>query len=216
VDDRDRYDEKLTRILRGAASIFARKGYHQASIRDIAAETQISLAGLYYYFRSKEELLFLIQDHCFTTLLERVGEAVERESDPEEQLRVFVRIHLSFFVASMDEMKVLSHEAQALTGDFRTQVQGKKRRYVSLVDGILDRLRPADSGLPTRISTLSLFGMLNWIYTWYRPDRDPAADLLADQMTHIFLHGFLEPGPADASSVPGSPAPSLGQFWPET
>src|SRR5215210_4171661 len=80
TDERSAYDEKLESILRTAASIFAEKGYHQASIRDIARATGVSLSGLYYYFDSKEELLFLIQDHAFGTLtgnLERMLEGVE-------------------------------------------------------------------------------------------------------------------------------------------
>ena len=86
MHEREGYDEKLSRILRIAAETFAERGYHQASIRDIAAATGVSLSGLYYYFRSKEELLFLIQDHVFGEILDRASRAlseVEAES-PED------------------------------------------------------------------------------------------------------------------------------------
>ncbi|MEX0979486.1 MAG: helix-turn-helix domain-containing protein, partial [Gemmatimonadota bacterium] len=94
MDERPTYDEKLARILRESAAVFAEKGYHRASIRDIAAATGVSLSGLYYYFSSKEELLFLIQEHCFGTILERLREDLERVSRPQDRLRLLVRNHL--------------------------------------------------------------------------------------------------------------------------
>jgi AcrR family transcriptional regulator len=62
------YDRKLEGILRQAAALFCAQGYHQASMRDIARTTGVSLAGLYYYFPSKEHLLYLIQSHALETL----------------------------------------------------------------------------------------------------------------------------------------------------
>lgn len=215
MHEREGYDEKLSRILRIAAETFAERGYHQASIRDIAAATGVSLSGLYYYFRSKEELLFLIQDHVFGEILDRASRAlseVEAES-PEDQLRTFVHIHLSFFVDNMAEMRVLSHEARALSGDFRERVGDKKREYTALVQGILARLRPDRPESDLRLATFSLFGMLNWIYTWYKPGRDPSAETLAREMSGLFLMGFLAAGRGDEEPAPPV-ADASGSFWP--
>ena len=63
------YDEKLQQILKTSAKIFANKGFHRTSVRDISRAAKMSLAGLYYYFTTKEELLYLIQERCFVTLL---------------------------------------------------------------------------------------------------------------------------------------------------
>src|ERR1700674_31861 len=102
--DVSRHGQKLEFILRTAARIFAEKGYHSSSMRDISRATKVSLAGLYHYCRSKEELLFLIQDHCFGRVLHRLEERLHGESDPIEKLRIFVDNHLSFFAANMAEM----------------------------------------------------------------------------------------------------------------
>ena len=213
MDEREAYDEKLSRILRGAAETFSQRGYHQASIRDIAAATGVSLSGLYYYFRSKEELLFLIQDHVFGEILSRARQAVGEVDSPDDQLKIFVRIHLTFFVENMDEMRVLSHEAAVLSGDFREAVLSKKREYTSLVQGILTRLRPDRSESDLRLATFSLFGMLNWLYTWYRPGRDAPVEVLSREMSHIFLKGFLDSGSAGEAPAP-SVADATGSFWP--
>src|ERR1041384_6519313 len=106
-----KYDQKLEFILRTAARIFAEKNYHSTSMRDISRETNVSLAGLYYYCKSKEELLFLIQDNCFGRVHERLQERLQDAGDAVEKLRLVIENHLSFFAANMAEMKVLSHEA---------------------------------------------------------------------------------------------------------
>ena len=186
------YDDKLERLLRIAAAVFAEKGYHPASIRDISRATGTSLSGLYYYFRSKEELLFLIQDHCFTTVLENLQARLRGVAAPEERLRILVHNHLRFFAANMNEMKVLSHEAASLNGEYRHRVNAHKKQYVEQCTSIMAALRPDDSPAEQRAAALSLFGMMNWIYTWYHPERDLPVDELAAMMTRIFLGGYSE------------------------
>ena len=132
-----RYDQKLEFILRNAARIFAEKGYHSTSMRDISRETGVSLAGLYHYCKSKEELLFLIQDNCFGRVLERLQERLGETDGAVEKLRLVIENHLSFFAANMAEMKVLSHEADSLAGEWHTHVSGKKQQYTKLVRKIL-------------------------------------------------------------------------------
>lgn len=214
MDERPTYDEKLASILKAAAAIFADKGYHQASIRDIAAATGISLSGLYYYFSSKEELLFLIQDHCFGTILERLEADLRDVRDPADRLRVTIRNHLSFFVNNMREMKVLSHEADSLTSEYRHRVNAKKKRYTEVVTGILSELRPQGSAVDLRVATFALFGMMNWIYNWYHPGRDVGVDELAENMTHIFLSGYLSPLSAlRAPAVASGEAEARASIW---
>src|SRR5947209_4145159 len=135
--DLSRYDQKLELILRTSARIFAEKSYHSTSMRDISRATGMSLAGLYHYCKSKEELLFLIQDHCFGRVLEHLEQRISGIEDPFERLRVFIDNHLSFFAANMAEMKVLSHEAESLGGDLHKHVSTKKEKYAKLARRIL-------------------------------------------------------------------------------
>ena len=213
MEERAAHDEKLALILRSAAAIFAEKGYHQASIRDISRATGISLSGLYYYVRSKEEILFRIQEHSFATVAENLERVLDGVSDPEERLRLLVENHLRFFVNNMKEMKVLSHEATALTGEPRARVNALKRGYQDACTALLAQLRPDRSRDQLRVATFALFGMMNWIYNWYRPGRDPGVEELAGEMTRIFLHGHLAVGPAAAEVADrpgaGAPPPSI-------
>src|SRR2546427_11323970 len=88
------YDERLQYILKTSAKIFAEKGFHRTSVRDIARATKMSLAGLYYYFTTKEELLYLIQERCFVTLLQRWERAAAPDMDVRTRIRIFAEHHL--------------------------------------------------------------------------------------------------------------------------
>jgi AcrR family transcriptional regulator len=203
---RPAYDAKLRHILRGAAKAFARKGYHSASIRDVSREAGVSLSGLYYYVESKEELLFLIQDHAFGTVLESAERAVAGAADPATALRRLIDAHVRYFVANMDEMKVLSHEADSLTGQYRRSVDDKKRRYTRVCQDALLALR-SDPGVDVRVATFALFGMINWIYTWYRPERDAPVTELVDDLHQLFLRGYC------GSESPSASAGASAAGW---
>jgi AcrR family transcriptional regulator len=192
--DLSRRDQKLEHILRTSARIFAEKSYHSTSMRDISRATGVSLAGLYHYCKSKEELLFLIQDHCFGRVVDRLEERIKGVSDPLEKLRTLIDNHLCFFAANMAEMKVLSHEAESLAGDLHAQVATKKERYARLARRILREIQDGETNKPSvdlTVATYALFGMMNWIYNWYDSSGKLPVNQLVDNITRLFLNGFL-------------------------
>jgi len=161
-------------------------------MRDLSRASGMSLAGLYYYFESKERLLFLIQKHTFTTIVQRLKARLQGVSEPEQQIRIFILNHLEYFLANPASMKVLSHEADALKNGSASEVAAIKREYYRICIGLLDDLK-REFGLQftTRIAVLSLFGMMNWIYTWHNPRVDADAEQLAREMSDIFLSGVM-------------------------
>ena len=201
--NRRAFDRKLRFILHHAAHVFSAKGYEGASIRDISRSSGVSLSGLYYYSKSKQELLYLIQSTAFTSILARLEGRLVGLADPAERLRALIHNHLDYFLHNPVEMKVLSHEAEALDGRFRRKVADIKRRYYAIALGIFEELRAAGRVRPVnpRVAVLSLFGMMNWIYTWHRPKVDPRADQLAAIMSRIFLDGVSAGGHACAEET---------------
>jgi AcrR family transcriptional regulator len=195
MNQSSRYDQKLELILRTSARIFAEKSYHSTSMRDIARATGVSLAGLYHYCKSKEELLFLIQDHCFGRVLERLEQRIAGVDEPLTKLHIFIDNHLSFFAANMAEMKVLSHEAESLEGEMHRHVSTKKDRYARRARKILREIQDERRQQPVdlTVATYALFGMMNWIYNWYDPGGKLSVRQLVDNITRLFLSGFLSP-----------------------
>jgi AcrR family transcriptional regulator len=193
------HERKQKRVLDAAAAVFADRGFHRASVRDVVAEAGMSLAGMYHYFPSKADLLHEIAVRAFDSLLARLDSAPP--GTPRQRLTMFVRNHLSFFLSRPHEMKVLVRETECLPEPLAAEVAERKRRYYQRCHDIL---REMDAGRrdedDLRLATLALFGMLNWTYSWYRPERDGSAERLTERMLALFLDGFL------GRSVPGGNA----------
>ena len=151
-------------------------------------------------------------------MLQRLEERLHGESDPIAKLRVFVDNHLSFFAANMAEMKVLSHEAESLAGDLHEHVSTRKRQYTRAARKILSEVQQAAASSPrtprrsarlkgnprpvdVTVATYALFGMMNWIYNWYDPRGKLSVNQLVDNITRLFLSGFL--APAERTAVQG-------------
>jgi AcrR family transcriptional regulator len=208
----NRFDRRLGHILDHATEVFCEKGYEGASMRDLSRATGMSLAGLYYYFESKERLLFLIQKHTFTTILETLKTRLENVTDPEQRIRIFILNHLEYFVSNQPGLKVLSHEDESLKNGLSSEIAGIKREYYRICLGLMEDLR-RERGLNfnTRTAVMSLFGMINWIYTWYNPRVDGNAEALSERMSDIVLGGIghgRRPAKGQAASTAASTSTS--------
>ena len=186
-----RFYRRLGEVLAHATEVFCEKGYEGASMRDLSRASGMSLAGLYHYFQSKERLLYLIQKHTFTTILEKLKARLHEGAEPEERIRVFILNHLEYFLVNQQGMKVLSHEDEALKNGLGSEIAAIKREYYRICLGIMESLK-SERGLDfdARTAVMSLFGMMNWIYTWYNPRVDGGARELAQRMGDIFLRGI--------------------------
>lgn len=195
-----RFDRRLAKILAHATSVFYEKGYEGASMRDLSRSSGMSLGGMYYYFGSKEKLLYLIQKDTFSTIVERLRDRLKAVENPEERIRVFILNHLEYFLANQKAMKVLSHEDDVLKNSFGAEIRAIKREYYHTCIELLEDYRRAKNlEFSSRIAVLGLFGMMNWLYTWYNPRVDGDAEELARQMGDIFLQGVRK-GSARKSS----------------
>jgi AcrR family transcriptional regulator len=192
-----RFDRRLATLLEHAARIFCEKGYEGASMRDLSRATGMSLAGLYHYFESKEELLYLIQKHTFRTIIDNLRERLKSSADAEERIRIFIESHIAYFLANKEAMKVLTHEDETLKNGYGAEVRAIKREYYRVCLELLEDFQRA-KGLQFsgRLAVMSLFGMMNWIYTWHNPRVDAGPEEMARQMGDIFLRGVLNNGKA--------------------
>ncbi len=111
----DNYDQRLNHLLQVATQVMAREGYHEASMRKVAKEAGVSLAGLYHYFDSKEDMLFRIQFRSFSSLLNNLKEQLHGVDDPTTQLRVLVSGYVAYFSQHLMALKVCSHELDSLS-----------------------------------------------------------------------------------------------------
>jgi AcrR family transcriptional regulator len=195
-------ETRYPQILTSAAQVFARRGFHQASTREIARTAELSLAGLYHYVGGKEELLFLVLDGALDTLLDRLDRALAAADTAETKLLALVGTHLDFAFHHPAELRIINRDHDVLAEPRRSEIAAKRRAYVERGLAILRELDPhGRAGDELLSATNLLLGMLNGIGRppFIRSDDDVRA--LADQVGTLFLYGFLERSAAGHAGV---------------
>lgn len=185
--------ERYEGILDAACGVIARRGFHQASIREIARAAGLSLAGLYHYVGEKDELLFLVLGRALDRLLESLDRNLAEAGTPEGRLLALIQTHLDFGFHHAHALRVINRDHELLTEPRRAEIAARRQAYLQRGLAVLRDLDPhGRSDAELFSATNLLLGMLNGIAT--RPFLRSAGDAraLAVQVGGLFLHGFLE------------------------
>lgn len=198
----------LDGILKECAHLMAKKGYRGTSMRMLARATGRSLAGLYHHFRSKQELLYLINHRSFTLLVTSAERIAGQELSAEERLYAVIASHVRFFNRRKDEMRVMLFGTQDLDAKRGQAISDLKDRYGALVQRVVRDVIQAKNGArlaPSELSrkTFLLFGMMNWIFGWYSPKAHGPEATLVNDIYLAFLRGMV--APRCAHTEPGLP-----------
>lgn len=184
--------ERCTAIVDSACEVFARRGYQAATMRDVARDSHLSLAGIYHYVTGKDELLFLVLDRALDTLLAGLDKTLLDAQGAQARLLALMRTHLEFGFAHPAALRVVNRDWELLDEPRRSEIVAKRRAYIAAGVTILRELDPCARGQEQLYSATNLLlGMLNGIATpsFLRAPRDPAA--VAREVSTLFLHGFL-------------------------
>ena len=173
----------------------ARRGYDGTTMRDLAQATDRSLSGLYHYFRSKEELLFLINFRGFTHLNDTWDRMAEALPSTDQRLFAFIFFHLTYFVEHMDQMRVMTWGTRELESDKARLIQKLKDRYANNARSILLKAaggenKNALNAKRAERQTYLLFGMMNWIFGWYSSRKHGTLTDLINDVYTTYTRGF--------------------------
>jgi AcrR family transcriptional regulator len=185
------FEEKQRGILVSAAAVFAEMGMEKASMAQIAAHSSVSKALLYHYYPSKDALILdIIRTHL--TELEAAIEAADRpDVRPEKRLRLLVRQVLENYRDADNQHKVQLNGTSALSPEQMAEIHAIERRIVKRFSTVIKDINPdLDKDRPLLMPvTMSLFGMMNWVYMWFRPGGPISREEYADIATTLILEG---------------------------
>ena len=202
-------DQKKQKIIDTAAELFHKKGYRSTSLDHVSKELGITKAAIYHYVYSKEEILSIIYIQVLRNIFKNTNKILETDLPPDEKLRLILRNHVkNIIIQPLSMMSVFfSEENQLPEKEFR-EIQAEKNKYNHIVEKIIEEgisqglFRETDP----KLQTFGILGMCNWVYKWYKPDRNfYTPDQIADHFVGLLERGYLKNNLQEMSSVPESP-----------
>ncbi|MBO0737295.1 MAG: TetR family transcriptional regulator [Alphaproteobacteria bacterium] len=195
----------LDEIVSAAAKVFRTKGYHAATVRDIAEEVGILKGSLYHHFASKEELLYLVVKDPIAQMYRTISEIAGAEAAASEKLRRAVLAHLEAFDRHYPHLFVYLRERESVKRRFREMIGFSPKEYERCWQKILregvenGEFRP---DLDIQVASYGLLGMLNWSYKWYDPQGRLSVREVAEEFMSLALAGVGAEQPRAAAPIP--------------
>jgi AcrR family transcriptional regulator len=180
-------------ILEAAALIFSQKGFHAASMQDIAQAVNLQKASLYYHVSSKQEILLALLNRALDLLIEDIEGVIAQPLPPAERLQAAMEAYLSDMLENRELASILLLEHRSLDPDQHTLHVQRRDRFERLWRDMVDDgveqgvFSTSDPGLVAR----ALLGVMNWTITWYKPDGPLGPTQIACEFSDLFLKGLL-------------------------
>ena len=180
--------QRRVEILKSAAAAFRRRGYHGASMGEIAQALRMTKGSLYYYFKDKEEILFFCHDYSLDILLDLLARVQKEGGPPEDRLRTLIEAFVHMII---DELQgtALTMDLRALSPRLLKKVIAKRDRFDRGIRRIIAEGMATGAFAPgdSKLRAFAILGALNWITRWF----DPKGPARSDQIGHTFADFLL-------------------------
>jgi AcrR family transcriptional regulator len=180
-------------LLKAAAGLFSRRGYHGTSMGDLADSMGILRGSLYSHINSKEDLLFDIVDQGADRFITRMEEVVASEDPPTDKVRLAIEAHVTTVAEHLDASTVFLNEWRYLSGDKLDTIQAKRDLYESLISEIVEEgieWGAFPEELDPKFATLLILSVVNWLYQWYDPEGEKSLEQIVEIFTALLLGGL--------------------------
>ncbi|OPY78159.1 MAG: HTH-type transcriptional repressor KstR2 [Syntrophorhabdus sp. PtaU1.Bin058] len=189
-DNKTSLTKKIAGISRVGAQLFSKKGYMETSLADIAVAMKLSKGGIYHYFPSKTELLSFIIHSSMDQVLKDLKEELGKIESPQEKIKRLIVRHVELYIQHMYEARTLLNETPNLSPTSFKKIVVKQREYYQIAASVLsDYLGASASKDEIKAISFTLFGMCNWIYSWYDPKGPIAPEQLSQIVFDLFING---------------------------
>ena len=185
-------EDRRAQILRIATELFREKGYHGTSLEDIADRVGFTKPAIYYYFDSKEDLLFAIVERVVSRALERVQRIRAQGSSPLERMHAILVENTRVVLEHIDENTAFYNERGLLSPERERMVRDIERAYTQILrDTYADGVRSGDLlDIDPSIAVSTLLGATIWVYRWFRPGGRLSIEEVAESVADLLLNGY--------------------------
>ena len=183
------------RIGKSAARLFNKKGYLETNMDNIAAAAKLSKGGIYHYFSSKDEILYFVLTNYMDLILDELETQLDKIEDDLLKIQFIISRHIDLYTNNLSEAKTLLHEARCLPKKYYNLIAAKEREYYRIVADVISGFL-GDQGKNNKAQVTSLtfllFGMCNWIYSWYDPKGAITPENLSQMIWAVFSKGVVD------------------------
>jgi AcrR family transcriptional regulator len=186
--------KRINAIAKVSAQLFATRGYLETSMESIAAAARITKGGIYHYFGSKTDILYFICSRYVELDLENLERSLSSIETTSEKVKFIIFPHIKHYTTHVSEAKTLLNEAYNLPLRYFKEVKAREKQYFKIVAGVLAGF-PSAGGRKDVVTalTFTLFGMMNWIYSWYDPKGRIKPEELSQLIYDVFMNGVSKP-----------------------
>ncbi|MCD5322818.1 MULTISPECIES: TetR/AcrR family transcriptional regulator [Pontibacillus] len=187
--------ELKDRIIDAALVLFEKDGYHGVTVNQIVEHCKASKGGFYHHFESKDELLYVIHDTFITYVLEKAHVAKQTYHYPTEQLQEMITSFVKVFDLYKPHIYVFYQESTYLKPHYEERIKEKRNEFKELLFSVIEKGQQTGDfrkELPVVITGMSILGMVNWTYKWYKKDGEKSIDEIANIYVDLILHSVLK------------------------
>ena len=179
-------------VLAAAEKLFAQRGFHATSVRDIAEALKIKGGSLYAHIESKDDLLWELVSAAADRFFEAIDPIAQSDLVPVEKLRRAIVAHVHVITSDLEAAAVYSNEWKCLAEERRREFAEKRDAYERIFRGfVTECIREGTfAAVDEKFATLLILSSANWIYQWYRPDGPMTPDEIARKLTDLLLNGL--------------------------
>lgn len=196
-EEKNQWKEKITRerLVEVSARLFMKKGYQATTMQEVADQLNIKKGSIYYYIKTKEDLLYNIVHISMNMLLDETKRIYNNDIDARKKISMLMDSHIKMISDNITLFSVSLYDVNKANAPlYWNDIVQLRDQYESIVQGVLDQ--GMQEGLfksyNIKLSSFALLGMMNWLVRWYNPEYQANLDYIVETWTDIFLHGIAK------------------------
>lgn len=192
-------EERKEYLSKIATKVFSKKGYQTASLQDVADEANISKAGVYHYFKSKEEILAYIliniSDRFLIKLKESIQKIKEQGLSPQESFKKLMEIYATQVNNEEEKRSLVLRERHQLTGRYKRELYRREQAIFRLIKMELQKIHGLDKSIDPNVISFLFISMSHWLGFWFKEGKKSSLESIIDQNIRVIFNGILKTAP---------------------
>lgn len=189
-------------IIAAATKLFADKGYHAATLDEIAGQLDVTKAALYYHINDKEDILRSVCSKAMVPMTRNAAKIGKSSLSPREKVRQMILELVGFATEGKNEIAIVFEQSGTLPPRTYKAIRNQKRRIDQILQDILEEgVKDGSFAInDVKMASFAIIGACNWSYHWYQPGGRLAPEQIADELIHLLENGYLRESPPNHPS----------------